>query len=272
MAISSGGLLDSVMFLILVTLLLTIGLSLSMVAFEGQDLIRTWFNLCNLEVGKEYAKYGFSYYVTLEMKPGEYVDEQKIKARVFDNIGKEPNIPNCTKYPSGYYKDFYWAKPGEVQLITHDNMPKTAYPSLLVVDVNDDYPTPPYDAPSLAYLSTYPVADTNLIRNAEASLVYLTSLFPISKISTGNMIFGKEDVYITYPTTNYVVVKFSPGEHIGEAKMERVGVLMFGRMPAPMEWFRTIGSLTIPQPFRAINSSSNVVAWYGEKGEGQRLN
>jgi len=47
---------------------------------------------------------------------------------------------------------------------------------------------------------------------------------------------------------------------------------MFGRMPAPMEWFRTIGSLTIPQPFRAINSSSNVVAWYGEKGEGQRLN
>jgi hypothetical protein len=264
-AISSGGLLDSVMFLILVTLLLTIGLSLSMVAFEGQDLIRTWFNLCNLEVGKEYAKYGFSYYVTLEMKPGEYVDEQKIKARVFDNIGKEPNIPNCTKYPSGYYKDFYWAKPGEVQLITHDNMPKTAYPSLLVVDVNDDYPTPPYDAPSLAYLNPFS-------GSVDAGLVYLSAIYPISKISTGNMIFGKEDVYITYPTTNYVVVKFSPGEHIGEAKMERVGVLMFGRMPAPMEWFRTIGSLTIPQPFRAINSSSNVVAWYGEKGEGQRLN
>ncbi|ACX72150.1 hypothetical protein Metvu_0283 [Methanocaldococcus vulcanius M7] len=146
---------------------------------------------------------------------------------------------------------------------------------------------PPYDAPSLAYLSTYPKSIS--IKDTEAALVYLTGLFPVQKIDFENMIIGKQDIYLTYPTQNYVVVKFIPGDTYGTAKMERVGVIMFGRLPAPATWAETIGvasplSLGITNPLgyllsyvngkiaKQLLGSPNVVGWAGYEGKWQKLN
>jgi hypothetical protein len=247
-----------VMYVLVVTLVLIIGLTLSVFVFDAVAFVKKWNNLCMLEVGKEYAKYGFSYTVHLEMEPGEFINETHYMAYIRPDYNDDiPKPKFAQKFGFGFYVPYKWADPGEVILVSN-NITTKAYPDEVP---NGFYPPINRECPSLAYLnfvSNYPGYSVL----TDAGFLYYASLVPIS-VKTED---DDATALTTLPTKSIVYVRFYPGDHFGQAKMQRIGVVQIGKTPGNIrdyaKWFIEDGSYQLN-----AQANNNLIVWWGEDGK-----
>ena len=250
-----------VMYAIVITLLLIIGLSLAVFAINATTVVKKWNNLCLLEVGKEYGKYGFSYYIPIDMQPGEYINDTTYMAYLQPDYGNDvPKPKNAVKYGYGYYVPYRWADPGEVQLVSN-NYSAQPYPNGVP---NGFYPPLNRECPSLGYLNYLSSGSwgySTMI--TQGGLLYYLSVVPIS-VKTSD---DKNPVLETLATKNIVFIKFYPGDHFGQAKMQRIGVIQIGKTPNNVSDYL---SWLYQNPGYTADSSAwnkNYIIWFGENGE-----
>jgi hypothetical protein len=248
---------SAVMYALAITLVIIIGLTLAVFAYDGMAIVKKWNNLCMLEVGKEYAKYGFTYYVPVEMQPGEYVDDTHYMAFVKPDFNDDfPPPKNSQKFGFGYYVPYKWADDGEVILVSN-NITTKAYPD----EVPDEfYPPITKECPSLGFLNYEGIAGLYL---GDGGFLYYASLVPIKVKNDDNDVTA----LTTVPTKNIVFIKFYPGDHIGQAKMQRIGVVQIGKIPSNAKddykkWFINDCNYLI-----RAHPNNNLIVWWGKDGE-----
>jgi len=255
------------MYMLAITMVLIIGMTLSVFAYDGMGIVKKWDNLCKLEVGKEYAKYGFTYYVPVEMTPGEYIDAQKYMAFIRPDYNSDIAPPKGSQqHGAGYFVEYYWADPGEVNLVDTSKT-DIAYPSStsLPFQVSGDYyPDPPKGSISLAYLLRslngwdYYTPEEGL---------YIASVVPLKTTLDGNT------SYSINPTKNVVFVKFFPSDQFGVASMERIGVVQIGHLPTIGYFVKYLGMdtfgdvvdvvITVSDNKKDLPFDKNLIIWWG---------
>ena len=239
-----------IMYMLAVTMVLIIGMTLAVFAYDGMSIVKKWDNICMLEVGKEYAKYGFTYYVPVELEPGEYVTAQKYMAFIRPNYNSEVDPPvGSQQYGAGYFVEYSWADPGEVNLVSSSPAGVVEYPDGVPAGY---YPPVPVGAPSLAYLWRGGSAYVSM-----ADMLYLGSAVPVRVELDGNV------SYSLLPTKNIVFIKFFPSDRFGVASMERVGVVQFGNAPGREYWGVLSDTSGVNGGLWGWSPGAGVVSWWG---------
>jgi hypothetical protein len=251
-----------VMYVLAITLVLIIGLTLSVFVFDAVAFVKKWNNLCMLEVGKEYAKYGFSYTVHLEMEPGEFINETHYMAYIRPDYNDDiPKPKFAQKFGFGFYVPYKWADPGEVVLVSN-NITTKAYPDEVP---NGFYPIPQRECPSLAYLNFVSSGTFGGSYLGDAGFLYYASLVPIS-VKTED---DDATALTTLPTKSIVYVRFYPGDYFGQVKMQRIGVVQIGKIPGNIKdytkWF--VNNYPYTPYLTKIDPNNNLIVWWGENGK-----